>query len=174
MMNELPFEKLNRKCDPDLLDSMNHGQVSPLKTIIGQERAVRALRFGLGIKEKGFNIYVSGRPGTGRTTAIERFLEEAAAKEQPPSDWCYLNNFRENYHPRILQLSAGQAVQFQQDMEAFINSVAREIRNTFERIPGAYQHAFPMAESYLPRYMLHYIRMRGKFPYPVPWRLDKP
>ncbi len=131
-MNELPFEKLFRKCDPELLKSINHTQTSPLKTIIGQERAVRALKFGLGIKEKGFNIYVSGRPGTGRITAIERFLEEAAAKEQAPSDWCYVNNFRESYHPRILELAAGQAAQFQEDMNAFIGSVTREISNAFE------------------------------------------
>lgn len=132
MIRELPFERLCRTCDPELMGTSNSSQISTLKTIIGQERAVRALRFGLGIKEKGFNIYVSGRPGTGRTTAIERFLEEVAAKEPAPFDWCYVNNFKDNYHPHVLCLPSGQAVKFQADMEKFIALVARDIRNAFE------------------------------------------
>lgn len=86
MVSELPFEKLNRTCDPKLMGGSDSSQIGTLKTIIGQERAVRALRFGLGIKEKGFNIYVSGRAGTGRTTAITRFVEEVAANEPVPFD----------------------------------------------------------------------------------------
>ncbi len=132
MVSELPFEKLNRTCDPKLMGGSDSSQISRLKTIIGQERAVRALRFGLGIKEKGFNIYVSGRAGTGRTTAITRFLEEAAAKQPAPSDWCYVNNFKDNDRPRVLQMSAGQAVKFRADMERFVSLVARDIRNAFE------------------------------------------
>ena len=132
MIRELPYESLCRMCDPELMSSATIPQIGTLKTIIGQERAVRALRFGLGIKEKGFNIYASGRPGTGRTTAIERFLEEVAAQDPPPSDWCYVNNFRDGYHPHVLQLPAGQAVKFQADMEKFILQVARDIRSAFE------------------------------------------
>jgi lon-related putative ATP-dependent protease len=131
MVSELSFEKLYRTCDPGLMPNSS-AQANTAKTIIGQERAVRALRFGLGIKEKGFNIYVSGRPGTGRTTAIERFLEEAAVKEQAPFDWCYVNNFHDSYHPHVLRLPAGQAVKFQQDMERFTAQVARDIRSAFE------------------------------------------
>ncbi len=132
MIRELPYERLCRACDPEKLGGSDSSQVKTLKTIIGQERAVRALQFGLGIKEKGFNIYVSGSPGTGRTTAIERFLEEAAVKEPAPFDWCYVNNFHDSYHPRVLRLPAGQAVKFQSDMERFINSVVGEIRKAFE------------------------------------------
>jgi lon-related putative ATP-dependent protease len=131
MVSELSFEKLYRTCDPRLMAS-NSAQANTSKTIIGQERAVRALKFGLGIKEKGFNIYVSGRPGTGRTTAIERFLEEIAAKELAPFDWCYVNNFHDSYHPCVLRLSAGQAVKFKADMDQFIAQVARDIRSAFE------------------------------------------
>jgi hypothetical protein len=86
-----------------------------LETIIGQARAVKALRFGLGIKERGFNIYVSGVPGTGRTTAVERFLEEIADAKPVPDDWCYLYNFREPYRPRALRLPAGRSKQLQAD-----------------------------------------------------------
>ena len=65
MIPELPVEKLRRACDPDMMGCSDSSQISSLKTIIGQERAVRALQFGLGIKEKGFNIYVAGLPGEG-------------------------------------------------------------------------------------------------------------
>ncbi len=132
MIRELPFEGLCKVCDPEKMGATDSSKIGTLKTIIGQERAVKALRFGLGIKEKGFNIYVSGRPGTGRTTAIERFLEEAAIKEPAPFDWCYANNFKDGYHPHILKLPAGQAVKFQVDLEKLITLNARDIRNAFE------------------------------------------
>ncbi len=132
MVRELTFEQVYRTCSLESMGGSDSSQISPLKTIIGQERAVRALRFGLGIKEKGFNIYASGRPGTGRTTAIERFVEEIAAKEHAPYDWCYVNNFRDGYRPHVLRMPAGQAGKFRSDMERFVASVAREIRAAFE------------------------------------------
>ncbi len=132
MIRELSFKEVCRTCDPQAMGGSNSSQITTLTTIIGQERAVRALRFGLGIKEKGFNIYASGRPGTGRTTAIERFVEEIAAKEPAPFDWCYVNNFRDGYRPQVLRLPAGQAGKFQADMEKFVATVAQEIRAAFE------------------------------------------
>ncbi len=132
MIRELTYEEVCRTCTPEAMGGSDSSQISTLQTIIGQERAVRALRFGLGIKEKGFNIYASGRPGTGRTTAIERFVEEIAAKKRAPFDWCYVNNFRDSYRPHVLSLPAGKAGKFRSDMEKFIASVAREIRTAFE------------------------------------------
>lgn len=132
MIEELPVDKLRRVCDPELMGCSDSSQISSLKTIIGQERAVRALQFGLGIKEKGFNIYVAGMPGTGRITSIERFLEETAAKEPAPSDWCYVHNFHDSYRPRFLQLPAGQAAKFQADMERLATSAVKNIRSAFE------------------------------------------
>ncbi len=132
MAGELPVEKLYKACDPAALGGKDSSQISKLKTIVGQERAVRAFQFGLGIKEAGFNIYVSGRAGTGRITAIQRFLEEAAANEPTPSDSCYVNNFRDPYRPQVLLLPPGQAATFRADMEQFIGQVAQEIRKAFE------------------------------------------
>ncbi len=132
MTGELSFEQLYKTCDPGALGGADSSRIPKLNTIVGQERAVRAFRFGLGIKETGFNIYVSGRSGTGRITAIQRFLEEIAATEPTPSDACYVNNFRDPYHPRVLFLPAGQAATFRLDMEKFIGQVAQEIRKAFE------------------------------------------
>lgn len=86
----------------------------------------------MGIKEKGFNIYVSGSPGTGRTTAIKRFLEEIASLEAVPSDWCYVNNFRDNYHPKALELPSGKADDFRNDMDNLISGIKHELLQLFE------------------------------------------
>jgi lon-related putative ATP-dependent protease len=99
--------------------------LAPLSEIIGQERAVRALKFGLGIKDHGFNMYVAGYPGTGRKTAVKNFVE-AQAKAQPvPPDCCYVNNFANPYEPKAIQLPAGKGKEFRDDIKNFIENVVR-------------------------------------------------
>ena len=132
MPTELTVEQLYRICDPSTLGCETSAEVKELDTIIGQKRAVRSLRFGLDIKEKGFNIYLAGIPGTGRATALERYLTEFAAKKPLPSDWCYVNNFQNPVEPNALQLPAGKAVQFQQDMEQTVNTAIEDMRTAFE------------------------------------------
>jgi lon-related putative ATP-dependent protease len=132
MMSELSVEKLRRVCDPAKLSCQSSAEMEVLETIIGQERAVRALQFGLGIQEKGFNIYVSGMPGTGRTTAVERFLEDVARDKPVPWDWCYVNSLRDLYRPEALSLPPGKALVFQADMKRLVEEVQREIRRAFE------------------------------------------
>ena len=132
MIQELPIEKLRRVCEPGILCCESSADLQPLGSIIGQERAVRALKFGLGIKERGFNIYVAGRPGTGRTTAVERFLEEVAKGEPVPSDWCYVNNFHDNSRPDVIQLPAGRGAGLKADMESLVRTATRDILNAFE------------------------------------------
>ncbi len=131
-MNQLHIDQLFHKCDLSLFDCHTTAELCTSKTIIGQNRAVRALQFGLGIKKKGFNIFVAGLPGTGKTTAVKRFLEDVAKAEELSLDWCYVNNFRDAYQPNAIRLPAGQANQFKVDMENLLKSVVREIRNTFE------------------------------------------
>ena len=89
MVSELPVERIRRISDPQLMSCKTTAELKSLEEIIGQERAVRALRFGLEIKERGFNIYVAGSPGTGRTTAVKDFLEEIAKIHGPETglDW---------------------------------------------------------------------------------------
>ena len=109
MINKLPVEKLRKVCDPDFMHCESTKELAPLTEIIGQERAVRALKFGLGIKNHGFNMYVAGYPGTGRKTAVKNFVE-AQAKIQPvPPDWCYVNNFANQYEPKAIQLPSEKA-----------------------------------------------------------------
>jgi lon-related putative ATP-dependent protease len=132
MLNGLPPEKLRRECDPKVLQCETTKDVSPLEGIIGQDRAVRALRFGLDIRERGFNIYVAGYPGTGRMTAVKDFLEEVAKKKHVPPDWCYVYNFHNPYEPKAIQFSPGKGKVFKKDMENFINEARRGLPKAFE------------------------------------------
>ncbi|MCK4472014.1 MAG: AAA family ATPase, partial [Anaerolineae bacterium] len=132
MTKELPVDKLRRICDPQSLGCETTEEIEPLETIIGQERAVKALEFGLGIKELGFNIYVAGPPGTGKTTAVQRFLEEVAKDKAVPPDWCYVNDFRDPYRPKALRLPPGRGREFQKDVKNLVEGARREIPRVFE------------------------------------------
>ena len=132
MVIELSAGKLKKICDKENLGCVSTTEVESLEAIIGQERALRALNFGLGIKNKGFNIFVAGAPGTGRTTAVKKFLEKEASDKLPSPDWCYVNNFRDNFHPKALGLPAGKARSFQAEMKKMIEQVVQEIRRSFE------------------------------------------
>ncbi len=132
MTRELSSDQLRLEFDSDLLRCETTEELTPLEGIIGQERAVRALKFGLDIKEKGFNIYAAGYPGTGRTTAVQDFLKEIAKTKSIPSDWCYVNNFNNSYEPHALELPSGKGKEFAQDMKEFIEETRQELPKTFE------------------------------------------
>ena len=104
----------------------------PINEIIGQERAVRALKFGLGIKDHGFNVYVAGYPGTGRKTAVKSFVEAQAKRQPVPHDWCYVNNFSNQYEPKALKLPPGKGKVFDEDMKNFIENVRNALPKAFE------------------------------------------
>jgi len=132
MVNKLPLEKLRNICPSDLMHCESTKELTPLSEIIGQERAVHALKFGLGIKDHGFNMYVAGYPGTGRKSTVKSFVE-AQAKTQPvPPDWCYVNNFENQYEPKAIQLPAGKGKEFRDDMKNFIENVKTALPKAFE------------------------------------------
>ena len=106
--------------------------LTPLGEIIGQERAVRALKFGLGIKDHGFNMYVAGYPGTGRKSTVKSFVEAQAETQPVPSDWCYVYNFSNQYEPKAIQMSPGKGKEFRDDMKNFIENVKTALPKAFE------------------------------------------
>ena len=132
MVVELPYERARRRCPEDSLGCRSTAELTPLTEIIGQDRAVRALRFGLKIKERGFNIYVAGQPGTGRKTAIVSFLEEIARTRLVPPDLCYVNNFDNPRRPKALRLPAGKGAELQGDMERFVSEMREALAKAFE------------------------------------------
>ncbi|HLN45355.1 MAG TPA: ATP-binding protein [Candidatus Sulfotelmatobacter sp.] len=132
MVIELSPEKLRITCETGFMECATTEGLVPLREIIGQERAVRALKFGLGIRDHGFNIYVAGWPGTGRTTATKSFVEEIARSEPVPPDWCYVNNFSNQYEPKAIQLPAGKGKEFQKDIKNLIENIRSALPKSFE------------------------------------------
>ncbi len=100
--------------------------------IIGQDRALKALEFGLGIQSKGFNIYVAGVPGTGKETAVKEYVEKVAKEDGPPSDLCYVNNFKDPYRPCTLILPQGWGIELARDVKNLINTAREEIPRALE------------------------------------------
>ena len=132
MVKELPIEILRKICDPSVMRYKTTQELVPLAGIIGQQRAVRALKFGLGIRDQGFNIYVAGYSGTGRKTAVKNFVEECARVEPVPPDWCYVNNFSDQYQPDAIKLPAGKGQAFQNDVKNLIESIRTALPKAFE------------------------------------------
>jgi lon-related putative ATP-dependent protease len=132
MVVELSYEQARGVFPESLLECKSTKELTPLKEIIGQDRAVKALKFGLKIKDKGFNIYISGMPGTGRKTAIINFLDAIAKSRPVPPDWCYVDNFQDPNRPRALRLPAGKGAEFVKDMERFVSDIKRVLRVAFE------------------------------------------
>ncbi len=132
MSQRLSPEQLRRVFDSKELGCDTTENFPPLVDIIGQERAVKALKFGLGIQAVGFNTYVAGPPGIGKMTAVQAFLQELAKKKETPPDWCYVNNFADPDQPKALKLPTGRGRELQRDMKNFIEHVRREIPKAFE------------------------------------------
>ena len=132
MVQELDYTQARRKCPPGFIACESTLDLEPLIEIIGQERAVQALRFGLDIKEEGFNVYVAGMPGTGKKTAILTYLEQLAKDMPVPSDWCYVWNFEDDEKPNALSLPSGMGSQLSDDMTRFVDEMRKAMVNAFE------------------------------------------
>ncbi len=132
MQHELPPEKLRKIVDPNIMKCKTTKDLSPLEGIVGQDRALKALKFGLEIKKSGFNIYVAGIPGTGRKATVKEFLEKIAKTKPVPSDWCYVNNFRNSYEPKAIKLPPGKGKELQKDTTNLINEVRRRLPEAFK------------------------------------------
>jgi lon-related putative ATP-dependent protease len=132
MIRKLEPGDVRRTCDPASLGFESTEALEAPIAIIGQDRALKALQFGLQIQNSGFNIYAAGLPGTGKMTAITAFLERVAKDKEAPDDWCYVHNFDDPYRPRALKLKAGQAVQFQRDMRRLIETAQTDVRKAFD------------------------------------------
>ena len=126
-VNELSPDKLRRLCAPEAANCKTSEELGPVEGIIGQDRALKALKFGIDMKGKGFNIYVGGLPGTGKRPATRNYLETIAASKPVPPDWCYVYNFDDSYEPKALSLPAGRGRVLQKDMKKLVDQVKRAV-----------------------------------------------
>lgn len=132
MVRELNPDKLRKVVTTTAIKRKQILEQHPLRPLIGQERALKALEFGIGNKSGGFNIYVSGYPGSGKLTAVNHFLEEKARLEISPGDWCYVNNFNDSYYPKKLSLPQGGAEIFKNEIRKLIQEVKQALIKAFE------------------------------------------
>ena len=132
MIRELGPDKLRRTLTLSEKQCRQIRQEDSLRFFVGQKRAKEAFEFGVGNKGQGFNIYVSGYPGSGKLTAIKHFLEEKARTEKPPGDWCYVNNFKDSYCPKILKLEKGGVRVFRDEMSKLIEEAQNALLKAFE------------------------------------------
>jgi len=132
MVKALQLKDYRAVFDPAKVDCSSTEDLRPTEEIIGQERAQKALHFGLEILDKGFNIYVSGLPGTGRKTAVNSFIYELASTKPKAADWIYVNNFANPYEPLAIRLPPGTGIQLKADMAAFIDEAKKTLPKTFE------------------------------------------
>lgn len=129
--NELSYKDLKVTCDPKLLNFNTTDDLEPISTGIGQERGIKALEFGLSVDINGYNVYVEGPYGVGKTAYVKNYLSVISKKKKVPNDWCYLYNFDNPNEPVAVSLPAGQGKEFEATMNSFINEIKIDIKNTF-------------------------------------------
>ncbi len=130
--HRLKPEELRWRCDPDSLGFETTAELGQLQEPIGQERAMAALDFGVRIPSDGYNVFVLGPVGTGRTTMARGVLSEHAKGQPPPGDWCYVHNFSDPRKPRAVQLGPGIGREFKQDVDGLIEDLEQQVTAAFE------------------------------------------
>ena len=129
----LNTEALYKRCDPGQFSFSTTAELEDLDGVIGQDRALEALRFGVGVRHEGYNFFVIGPPGVGKHTIVSRFLEaQAAGAAVAPSDWCYVHNFATPDKPRALKLPAGRGRGFCEDVKHLVDDLLNAIPSAFE------------------------------------------
>ncbi|MCR8746078.1 Lon protease family protein [Romboutsia lituseburensis] len=145
---KVKIEDLKPKNVLDDIEFNTTKDISPTKDIIGQDRAVQAIKFGLKMKQKGYNIYVAGTSGVGRTSYTHALIKNHA-KENPNKnikDWVYVNNFKNSNEPTALCFDAGQGKIFKRDIEDIIEKLKDEIPKIFNSKEYEYHSRLLMSE----------------------------
>ena len=124
-------EVLKRVVDPSTFDFNTTKEVPELRGIIGQDRGNSVINFGLHVDKLGYNIYIAGLPGTGKTTFANKIVREFANREAELYDWCYVYNFEDSYRPKVLQLPVGMGKSLKQDMKDFVENLKTDIPRAF-------------------------------------------
>lgn len=129
---ELKPDQLRWRCDSNRFEFETTETIAPIEGIIGQERALKALRLGVALYGPGYNIFVCGLSGTGRATTLRQILERISAKCELAADRCYVNNFKNPDRPWLLGLNRGKAEPFRRDMEEAISVLRDRIPRIFD------------------------------------------
>jgi len=129
--NELSYRDLKMVCNQNMFKFETTEELEPINDGIGQERGIKALEFGINVDVKGYNIYMEGPSGVGKTMYARNYLNKISAKKKVPNDWCYIYNFQNPNEPIAVSLPAGQGKEFKESMDGFIKEVKKDIKKTF-------------------------------------------
>mgnify|MGYP001852311337 CR=1 FL=1 len=129
--HELNYKDLKMNCDKDLFDFETTKELENINTGIGQERGIKALEFGIQVDVKGYNLYLEGPSGVGKTMYTKNYLNKISEKKKTPNDWCYIYNFNNPNNPISVSLPAGQGKEFKDNMDGFIKEIKKDIKKTF-------------------------------------------
>jgi lon-related putative ATP-dependent protease len=132
MVEDLSPDALCRRCDEEHLKFQTTDELRDLTDVVGQPRAMDAVRFGMEIRQKGYNLFALGAPGTGRHSVVCQYLQKEAAKQSAPSDWVYVNNFEGLQKPRAIQLPSGQAGAVKQKVQRLIEELHSALPSAFD------------------------------------------
>ena len=129
--NELSYKQLKMVCNPNQFKFETTADLESIHTGIGQDRGIKALEFGVNVDVRGYNMYLEGPDGVGKTKYTKDFLKKISKKKKTPSDWCYIYNFDNPNEPIAVSLSAGQGKVFKDTMDQFIKDIKLDLNNTF-------------------------------------------
>lgn len=129
--NELSYKDLKMVCNKEIFNFETTKELETINDGIGQDRGIKALKFGIEVDVKGYNIYLEGPSGVGKTMYTKNYLNTIAPKKKVPNDWCYIYNFQNPNEPVAVSLPAGQGKEFKESMDGFIKEVKKDIKKTF-------------------------------------------
>jgi lon-related putative ATP-dependent protease len=129
---ELKASDLRCICDHRVFKFKNTSEIKPLNEVIGQKRAVQAIEFGLNMKSSGYNIFVTGEEGTGKSTIVNDLVSKHARTLPKPDDWCLINNFKDPFRPKAIAVSSGKAAAFAKKMHKFVEDLKKDLPKAFE------------------------------------------
>ncbi|MEP0859953.1 MAG: AAA family ATPase [Ignavibacterium sp.] len=124
---ELKPEELRWKCNPEIFEFESTEDLEPIEGILGQERALKAIRLGVDLRSPGYNIYIAGLSGSGKATTVKKMLEKITAKCPELHDYAYVNNFKDPDQPMLLKFPKGRAKEFRQDLQSAIEILKQRI-----------------------------------------------
>ena len=130
--HELKASDLRCICSPKVFSFKTTKELKPLDRVIGQQRAVQAIEFGLNMDSKGYNIFVTGLQGTGKSTIVRDLVTEHARRQTTPNDWCLVNNFNDEFRPRALEAPPGRGVVLAKQMNKMTEDLKKELPAALE------------------------------------------
>ena len=143
---KVSIEDLKCKDVLENLDFKTTKEITPVKDIIGQNRAVQAIEFGLKMKQKGYNIYVAGASGVGRTRYTYNLIKKNLKSNSNLKDWVYVNNFKNANEPVSLSFKPGEGKVFKKDIEDIIDKLKNEVTKIFNSKEYEYHSRILMSE----------------------------